>query len=104
MFSHFSVSVALFARFLAPIKLSEGEVPSAFTINDISTTSRTARVMSVVDPALKANQLASQHGVDLSKLPKILNMSADSITDNVHAINSNCQPPARIRARNFHYE
>ncbi|KAF5383255.1 hypothetical protein D9615_004905 [Tricholomella constricta] len=42
------------------------------------------------EAALKANQLAAQHGIDLSKLPKIVDMSADSITDNVHAINSNC--------------
>ncbi|KAG6873332.1 hypothetical protein C0995_000191 [Termitomyces sp. Mi166 len=45
---------------------------------------------SAIEPALKANQLAAQHGVDLSKLPNIMNMSADSITSNVHAINSNC--------------
>jgi hypothetical protein len=42
------------------------------------------------DAALRANQLAAEHGIDLSKLPQILDMSADSITDNVHAINSNC--------------
>ncbi|KAG6830225.1 hypothetical protein H0H92_001665 [Tricholoma furcatifolium] len=45
---------------------------------------------STIDPALRANQLAAEHGVDLSKLPKIMDMSADSITNNVHAINSNC--------------
>ncbi|KAG6815099.1 hypothetical protein H0H93_010979, partial [Arthromyces matolae] len=44
---------------------------------------------STIDPALKAAQLAAQHGIDLSKLPKIMDMSADSITSNVHAINSN---------------
>ncbi|KAF8067930.1 intradiol ring-cleavage dioxygenase [Lyophyllum atratum] len=39
----------------------------------------------------KANLLASQHGVDLSKLPKIIDQSAESITNNVKAINaSNC--------------
>ncbi|KAJ7709024.1 intradiol ring-cleavage dioxygenase [Mycena rosella] len=37
-----------------------------------------------------ANKLAAEHGIDLSKLPQVLDMSADSITENVHAINSNC--------------
>ncbi|KAJ7261893.1 intradiol ring-cleavage dioxygenase [Mycena rebaudengoi] len=48
------------------------------------------------DAALRANQLAAEHGIDLSKLPQILDMSADSITDNVHAINSNC-PDERMK-------
>lgn len=43
-----------------------------------------------IEAALKANLLAAQHGIDLSKLPKIVDMSASSITSNVHAINSNC--------------
>ena len=43
---------------------------------------------------LKANKLAAQHGIDLSKLPKIMDMSTDSITTNVQAINSNCKPIA----------
>ncbi|KAJ7498093.1 intradiol ring-cleavage dioxygenase [Mycena galericulata] len=40
--------------------------------------------------ALLANELASQHGIDLSKLPENLDMSAESITENVHAMNANC--------------
>ncbi|KAF9455852.1 intradiol ring-cleavage dioxygenase [Collybia nuda] len=47
--------------------------------------------MSIHDePAFKANKLAAGHGIDLSKLPKIVDMSPESITSNVHAINSNC--------------
>lgn len=45
---------------------------------------------------LKANRLAAQHGIDLSKLPKIMDMSVDSITTNVQAINSNC-PDERMK-------
>ncbi|KAJ7483338.1 intradiol ring-cleavage dioxygenase [Mycena latifolia] len=45
---------------------------------------------------LIANRLAAQHGIDLSKLPKILDMSAESITENVHAMNSNC-PDERMK-------
>ncbi|KIL65500.1 hypothetical protein M378DRAFT_105177 [Amanita muscaria Koide BX008] len=44
----------------------------------------------------KTPSFVTQHGVDLSNLPKIVDMSADSITDNVHAINSNC-PDERTR-------
>ncbi|KAK0444768.1 intradiol ring-cleavage dioxygenase [Armillaria borealis] len=36
-----------------------------------------------VEPAILARRVAEQHGVDLSKLPKILDMSAESITPNV---------------------
>ncbi|KAK0207653.1 intradiol ring-cleavage dioxygenase [Armillaria fumosa] len=43
-----------------------------------------------VEPAILARRVAEKHGVDLSKLPKILDMSAESITPNVHAINANC--------------
>ncbi|KAJ6621463.1 intradiol ring-cleavage dioxygenase [Mycena sp. CBHHK59/15] len=43
------------------------------------------------EAALNARKLAIQHGIDLSKLPKIIDMSADSITENVIAMNSNCQ-------------
>ncbi|KAG6866315.1 hypothetical protein C0991_005782 [Blastosporella zonata] len=43
---------------------------------------------SFFDPALKANELAAQHGIDLSKLPKIMDMSADSITDNVNHLHA----------------
>jgi hypothetical protein len=42
------------------------------------------------DSILKANKQAAEHGIDLSKLPKLTDMSATSITENVHAINSNC--------------
>jgi hypothetical protein len=42
---------------------------------------------------LKANKLAAEHGIDLSTLPKILDMSAESITENVHLMNSNCAYP-----------
>lgn len=48
------------------------------------------------EAALKANKLAAEHGVDLSKLPKTLDMSAESITGNVHAINSYC-PDERMK-------
>ncbi|PBK65989.1 intradiol ring-cleavage dioxygenase [Armillaria solidipes] len=49
-----------------------------------------------VEPAILARRVAEQHGVDLSKLPKILDMSAESITPNVHAINANC-PDERLK-------
>ncbi|KAJ6568404.1 intradiol ring-cleavage dioxygenase [Mycena vulgaris] len=48
------------------------------------------------EAALKANKLAAEHGIDLSKLPEILDMSAESITENVHAMNSNC-PDERMK-------
>ncbi|RDB27606.1 Hydroxyquinol 1,2-dioxygenase [Hypsizygus marmoreus] len=48
------------------------------------------------EAALKANKLAEQHGIDLSKLPKSMDMSAESITANVHAINSYC-PDERMK-------
>ncbi|ESK93176.1 intradiol ring-cleavage dioxygenase [Moniliophthora roreri MCA 2997] len=40
---------------------------------------------------IAANKRAAEHGIDLSKLPKLTDMSADSITENVHKINSSCQ-------------
>ncbi|KAK7033902.1 hypothetical protein VNI00_012526 [Paramarasmius palmivorus] len=40
---------------------------------------------------LAANKRAAEHGIDLSKLPKLMDMSAESITQNVHEINSNCK-------------
>ncbi|KAF5393350.1 hypothetical protein D9757_000540 [Collybiopsis confluens] len=40
---------------------------------------------------LEANRRAAEHGIDLSKLPKLTDMTADTITDNVHVINSNCK-------------
>ena len=46
---------------------------------------------------LNNNEQAKNHGIDLSKLPQNMNMTAESITPNVHAINANCQPP------NLHY-
>ncbi|KAJ4483472.1 intradiol ring-cleavage dioxygenase [Lentinula aciculospora] len=39
---------------------------------------------------LEANRRAHEHGIDLSKLPQLLDMNAHTITDNVHAINANC--------------
>ncbi|KAF7345468.1 Intradiol ring-cleavage dioxygenase [Mycena venus] len=44
----------------------------------------------------KANKLAAEHGIDLSKLPKNLDMSPENITENVHAMNSNC-PDERMK-------
>ncbi|KAK0440916.1 intradiol ring-cleavage dioxygenase [Desarmillaria tabescens] len=49
-----------------------------------------------VEPAILARRVAEQHGIDLSKLPTILDMSAESITPNVHAINANC-PDERLK-------
>ncbi|KAJ7664726.1 Intradiol ring-cleavage dioxygenase [Mycena rosella] len=45
--------------------------------------------------ALTANKLTADHGIDLSKLPKI-DMSTASITEIVHAMNSNC-PDERMK-------
>ena len=45
----------------------------------------------VMESTLKANEQAKNHGIDLSKLPQNLDMNAESITANVHAINANCQ-------------
>ncbi|KAK7051976.1 hydroxyquinol 1,2-dioxygenase [Favolaschia claudopus] len=39
----------------------------------------------------KANQLAHKHGIDLSKLPKSLDLTVDNITEVVHVANANCQ-------------
>ncbi|KAF8799572.1 intradiol ring-cleavage dioxygenase [Phlegmacium glaucopus] len=44
-----------------------------------------------MESILKANEQAKNHGIDLSKLPQNLDMTAESITANVHAINANCQ-------------
>jgi len=52
--------------------------------------------MSSASSLKRSNELALQHGIDLSKLPKIMDMSADSITGCVHAINSNC-PDDRMK-------
>jgi hypothetical protein len=38
-----------------------------------------------------AAEKAKSHGIDLSKLPQNLNMNADSITANVHAMNASCE-------------
>lgn len=43
-----------------------------------------------IEHALEAGRLASEHGVDLTKLPAMLDLSAESITENVHAMNENC--------------
>jgi len=44
-----------------------------------------------METLLKANEQAKNHDVDLSKLPQNLDMTAESITANVHEINANCQ-------------
>jgi len=44
-----------------------------------------------METLLKANEQAKNHGIDLSKLPQNMDMTAESITANVHAINANCQ-------------
>ncbi|KAF8157114.1 intradiol ring-cleavage dioxygenase [Crassisporium funariophilum] len=49
-----------------------------------------------MESLLKANEEAKHHGIDLSKLPQIMDMTAASITANVHAINSNC-PDERMK-------
>ncbi|KAJ7231714.1 intradiol ring-cleavage dioxygenase [Mycena haematopus] len=46
---------------------------------------------------LKANKQAAEHGIDLSKLPQMLDMSAENITENVHITNSNC-PDERMKS------
>jgi hypothetical protein len=46
--------------------------------------------------ALAAAKQAQQHGIDLSKLPQMMDLSPDSITDNVVAINSGC-PDERMK-------
>ncbi|KDR72706.1 hypothetical protein GALMADRAFT_761838 [Galerina marginata CBS 339.88] len=43
-----------------------------------------------MDSLVNAAERAKEHGVDLSKLPKNINMTTDSITPNVHAMNANC--------------
>ncbi|KAF8211081.1 intradiol ring-cleavage dioxygenase [Mycena galopus ATCC 62051] len=48
------------------------------------------------EPMLKANRLAAQHNIDLSKFPQTLDMSADNITENVHAMNAHC-PDERMK-------
>jgi len=45
---------------------------------------------------LNKNEQAKNHGIDLSKLPQNMNMTAESITPNVHAINANC-PDDRMK-------
>ena len=42
--------------------------------------------------AQAAREKAKHDGVDLSKIPKNIDMTADSITENVHAMNANCAP------------
>ncbi|KAJ7114085.1 intradiol ring-cleavage dioxygenase [Mycena epipterygia] len=49
-----------------------------------------------IEPALEAGRLASEHGIDLSKLPVMLDLSAESITENVHTMNENC-PDERMK-------
>ncbi|KAJ7065439.1 intradiol ring-cleavage dioxygenase [Mycena amicta] len=43
-----------------------------------------------------AAKLAHEHGLDLSKLPKNLDMTAETITANVHIMNENC-PDERMK-------
>jgi hypothetical protein len=43
------------------------------------------------ESAFIAAQIAQKHGIDLSKLPKMMDLSPESITDNVIAINSGCK-------------
>lgn len=47
---------------------------------------------------LEANRAAARRaaGIDLSKLPELLDMNSETITDNVHAINANC-PDDRMK-------
>lgn len=40
---------------------------------------------------LKAHEHAKNHGIDVSKLPQNIDITAESITANVHAVNVNCQ-------------
>jgi len=49
-----------------------------------------------MESTLKANEQAKNHGIDLSKLPQNLDMNAESITANVHALNANC-PDERMK-------
>jgi hypothetical protein len=49
----------------------------------------------------KANEQAKNHGIDLSKLPQNMDMTAESITANVHAINANCQLPQHFLLQNL---
>jgi protocatechuate 3,4-dioxygenase beta subunit len=42
-----------------------------------------------MDSIVNAAEKAKAHGVDLSKLPQNMNMTATSITENVHAMNAN---------------
>lgn len=44
-----------------------------------------------METLLKANEQAKN--IDFSKLPQNVDMTAESITANVHEINANCQPP-----------
>ena len=46
-----------------------------------------------METLLKPNEQTKNHdNIDLSKLPQNMDMSAESITAYVHAINANCQP------------
>ena len=46
---------------------------------------------------LKGNEQAKNNDhIDLSKLPQNMDMTAESITANVHAINANCQPSSYL--------
>jgi len=44
-----------------------------------------------MDSLVNAAEKAKQHGIDLSKLPQNMNMTPSSITENVHAMNANCE-------------
>ena len=57
---------------------------------------KTNRKSNIMATLLKANEQTKNHDIDLSKLPQNLDMTAESITANVHAINANCQPSQHI--------
>jgi len=49
-----------------------------------------------MESIINASEKAKQHGIDLSKLPQNMNMTPESITTNVHAMNANC-PDERMK-------
>uniref|UniRef100_A0A8H7XPZ6 Intradiol ring-cleavage dioxygenase n=1 Tax=Psilocybe cubensis TaxID=181762 RepID=A0A8H7XPZ6_PSICU len=44
-----------------------------------------------MESIINAAEKAKEHGIDISKLPKNLNMTHDTITQNVKAMNANCK-------------
>ncbi|CAA7268866.1 unnamed protein product [Cyclocybe aegerita] len=49
-----------------------------------------------MESIVQAAEKAKEHGIDLSKLPQNMNMTAESITENVLAMNANC-PDERMK-------